>query len=263
MHSSASTGMQSRNQLHQVSERNSRTMVNLPSKVLLAQIFFNFYFFFFTNHSSGSQIRSTPGTDPANSKAQRPNGGRPPKRRAPRALSKEEVVAKLQEDPLQSGPKIRRKRKCGPDSGARVTDSGARVSSRGKKVCISIWKKMHYIEIFRKFQHDPSVRYPYAAFFKEARPGCYYGCFTKNDGTGWIDRAQADHWELFVKHCDAMSRKCSEIPNWARHMLNLEHFKGSSQGRTIPLIVEAAVEELTMVAIKDFQEVRGASHSLD
>ena len=38
MHSSASTGMQSRNQLHQVSERNSRTMVNLPSKVLLAQI---------------------------------------------------------------------------------------------------------------------------------------------------------------------------------------------------------------------------------
>ena len=38
MHSSASTGMQSRNQLHQVSERNSRTMVSLPSKVLLAQI---------------------------------------------------------------------------------------------------------------------------------------------------------------------------------------------------------------------------------
>ena len=139
--------------------------------------------------------------------------GRPPKRRAPGrdlALSKEANVAKLQGDPLQSGPGIRRKRKRdkgGPDSGARVTDSGARVSSRGKKVCISIWKKMHYIEIFRKFQHDPSVRYPYAAFFKEARPGCYYGCFTKNDGTGWIDRARSDHWELFVKQCEMQSRR--------------------------------------------------------
>ena len=38
MHSSASTGMQSRNQLHQVSDRNSRTMVSLPSEVVLAQI---------------------------------------------------------------------------------------------------------------------------------------------------------------------------------------------------------------------------------
>ena len=241
-------------------------MVNLPSKVLLAQIFFNFYFFFFTNHSSGSQIRSTPGTDPANSKAQRPNGGRPPKRRAPRALSKEEVLAKLQEDPGQSEPRIRRKRKRTkgvPDSGARVTDSGARVSSRGKKVCISIWKKMHYIEIFRKFQHDPSVRYPYAAFFKEARPGCYYGCFTKNDGTGWIDRAQADSWELFVKHCTNMSKRYSEVPNWARNLLNLEKTKGNNAGRTVPLIVEAAVEELSMTAIKDCQEVQGARHSCD
>ena len=257
-------------------------MVNLPSKVLLAQIFFNFYFFFFTNHSSGSQIRSTPGTDPANSKAQRPNGGQPPKRNAPgrgctqgrdlanskiqrrnggrppkrRApdLSKEEVVAKLQGDPLQSGPRIQRKRKR--DKGD--PDNGARVSSRGgKKVCISIWKKMHYIGIFRKFQDDPSVRYPYAAFFKESRPGCYYGCFTKNDGTGWIDRAQADSWELFVKHCENMSKRYSEVPNWARQLLNLETFKGTSPWRTIPVIVEAAVEELAMVSIKDLQEVRG------
>ena len=29
-------------------------------------------------------------------------------------------------------------------------------------------------------------------------------------------------------------------------------------GRTIPLILEAAVEELAMVSIQDFQEVRGA-----
>ena len=138
-----------------------------------------------------------------------------------------------------------------------------RVSFCGKKNSISIWMKTMYIQIFRTLQDDPSVRYPYAAFFKEPQPGCYYGCFTKNDGTGWIDRAQADHWELFVKHCDKMSRRYSEVPNWARQLLSLEKVKGKSPGRTIPLIVEAAVEELSMTAIKDCQEVQGARHSCD
>ena len=59
-----------------------------------------------------------------------------------------------------------------------------------------------------------------------------------------------------------MSKRYSEVPNWARNLLNLEKVKGKSHERTIPLIVEAAVEELALVAIKDFQEVRGASHSL-
>ena len=114
---------------------------------------------------------------------------------------------------------------------------------------------MAYVQIFRTFQDDPSVRYPYAAFFKESRPGCYYGCFTKNDGTGWIDRAQADSWELFVKHCENKSKHCSEVPNWARRLLNIR-CKGHEKEKTIPLMVEAAVEELALVAIKDFQEVR-------
>ena len=135
-----------------------------------------------------------------------------------------------------------------------------RVSFCGKKNSTSIWMKTMYIQIFRTLQDDPSVRYPYAAFFKEPQPGCYYGCFTKNDGTGWIDRARSDKWELFVKYCEAQSRRYCELPNWAKTLLNVGRFKG--QGPVIPHIVEAAVEELIMVAIKDFQEVRGASHSL-
>ena len=117
---------------------------------------------------------------------------------------------------------------------------------------------MNYIKIFRKFQHDPSVRYPYAAFFKEARPGCYYGCFTKNDGTGWIDRAQRDDWALFVKHCETQSKRYSEIPNWARQLLNIQRSKGNDTEKTVPIIVEKAVEELSIIAIRDCQEVRGS-----
>ena len=60
-----------------------------------------------------------------------------------------------------------------------------------------------------------------------------------------------------------MSKRYAEVPNWARQLLSLEKVKGKSPGRTIPLIVEAAVEELALVAIKDFQEVRGARHSCD
>ena len=65
-------------------------------------------------------------------------------------------------------------------------------------------------------------------------------------------------WELYIKHCENMSKRYSEAPNWARTLLNLEKFKGNVPGRTIPLILEAAVEELAMVSIQDFQEVRGA-----
>ena len=54
-----------------------------------------------------------------------------------------------------------------------------------------------------------------------------------------------------------------QVPNWARQLLSLEKLKGKSRGHTVPLIVEAAVEELALVAIKDFQEVRGARHSCD
>ena len=124
--------------------------------------------------SNGGQPpkRKAPGRDLANSKIQRLNGGRPPKRRAPgRDLAKKAVVAKLQGESLQSGrPCRKRKRnKGGPDSGAEQLEFP--VLSRGKKTCISIWAKMRYFQIFRTFQDDPSVRYPYAAFFKEPRHG--------------------------------------------------------------------------------------------
>ena len=67
-----------------------------------------------------------PGRDLANSKIQRPNGGRPPKRRAPGrdlASSKEAAVAKLQGEPLPKQCRKRKRDKDGPDSGAKQLEA--------------------------------------------------------------------------------------------------------------------------------------------
>ena len=60
----------------------------------------------------------------------------------------------------------------------------------GKQTSISIWCKVKHIDDFIAIRDDPSIRFPYAEFFKKTRKGAYMGCFTKNDGTGWIQKCE-------------------------------------------------------------------------
>ena len=60
----------------------------------------------------------------------------------------------------------------------------------GKQTSISIRMKVLHIDDFIAIRDDPSIRFPYAEFFKKTRKGAYMGCFTKNDGTGWIKKCE-------------------------------------------------------------------------
>ena len=60
----------------------------------------------------------------------------------------------------------------------------------GKQTSISIWMKVLHIDDFIAIRDDPSIRFPYAEFFKKTRKRTYWGCFTKKDGTGWITKCE-------------------------------------------------------------------------
>ena len=72
----------------------------------------------------------------------------------------------------------------------RATIPEEQKKKEGKQVAISIWMKVKHTDDFIAIRDDPSIRFPYAEFFKQMRKGTYYGCFTKNDGTGWITKCE-------------------------------------------------------------------------
>ena len=118
----------------------------------------------------------------------RGNGGRP--------------IKKREEDDNPPSPNTVQKKAMdklnGLDLVTKKTGSNPRRSSvadedkkkRGKQTSISIWMKVKHIDDFLAVR-ESGVRYPYSQFLKsQVRKGCYYGCFTKNDGTGWIQRCE-------------------------------------------------------------------------
>ena len=57
-------------------------------------------------------------------------------------------------------------------------------------------------------------RYPYSVFLKgQNRKGCYYGCFTKKNGSGWIQKCEDRRMHTYVPtllsdHC---IRSCESL----------------------------------------------------
>ena len=72
----------------------------------------------------------------------------------------------------------------------RTSDPEELKKRSGKQTVISIWMKVLHIDDFIAIRDDPHTRYPYAKFFEKVRKGAYMGCFTKNDGTGWITKCE-------------------------------------------------------------------------
>ena len=80
-----------------------------------------------------------------------------------------------------------RKKKTNPRRSSVPEEEKKRI---GKQTAISIWCKVKHIDDFIQIRDNPSIRYPYAEFFKCVRKGAYWGCFTKKNGTGWFQKCE-------------------------------------------------------------------------
>lgn len=115
-------------------------------------------------------------------------------------------------------------------------------------------------EEYDKLKADPAIRHPEKHMLnKHRKAGQYQGCFSNSH---WSGKRKRDKWDLFCETAPKLARKCHEIPNSIKQLLNigkLKHsngrFKVSEGTRSLPIQLAFAWESMLLERMQLGEEV--------
>ena len=111
---------------------------------------------------------------------------------------------------------------------------------------------------FEALKNDETIKFPEKHMLSTLRrKECYQGCFSK-----WQKQRALHEWDSFVEVAPALSKTCTEIPNYFRIALNIptRKWNGSKFGRNdgmhfIPDPLALAIEGILIDAMTTGQEI--------
>lgn len=157
--------------------------------------------------------------------------------------------------------RLREKTTLNPEPKKRRAPKGVgrgNTTATGKKKQITIYDKEMIFQAFEKAKAD-GYKVPIKEVEKLKLPGYYKGCLMDSK---WGTVRRAQHWNLLVTTCPALTKKAKELPNSIRRILNIETLKNSlhldtenSKRQFIPFCLEQTIENMVMDRICLGEEV--------
>lgn len=127
-------------------------------------------------------------------------------------------------------------------------------------IYIYVTTSSHRCQEYEELRKDPTIRFPEKHMLQATRQsGQYQGCFSESH---WGKKRRLEKWDLFCEVAPKLAKRCYELPNRVKTMLNIDcklkhsnsRFK-QGENHSIPTPLTMALEDILIERMQFGEEV--------